>query len=161
MKLVFKFLCLLLVILFFVSCRKIENPKFRRLENFGVKKVELSQATVGFNITFHNPNNFGVSVKEAAFDFYADSVFIGHFLQPAQIEVPSNSEFSIPMEGVVPWQQLFNSKLKNAVGKELLVQANGDVKIGKAGVYITKKLAYQGKQKLDLRLLKNPAGAGF
>lgn len=155
-------LALLLSAGILASCGKVEEPKFQRLDNFSIKKLELQQATIGFNAKFFNPNNFGVSVKEAAFDVYADSIYIGKFLQPEQVAVNPAAQFSIPMEGNIPWQKLLNSKLKDLAGKEVLLKANGAVKIGKGGVYITKNLNYEGMQKLDMGLLKNPAeAAGF
>lgn len=163
MKKEFKHLGILLLIgMILSSCGKVEEPKFQQLANFSVKKLALQEAVIGFNAKFFNPNSFGVSVKEAAFDVYADSIYIGKFLQPEQVTVNPSAQFSIPMEGTISWQKLLHSNLKNMAGKEVLLKANGAVKIGKGGVYITKNLNYEGKQKLDMGLIKNPAeAAGF
>ena len=150
-----------LVMLTGLRCGKVEEPQFRRLENFGVRKLDLQQAQIGFDATFFNPNRFGVAVKEAVFDIYVDSTYFGKFTQPAEIAVNPEAFFSVPMEGSVSWQQALRSEWKNRIGKEVLLKANGVVKVGKAGVFITRNLNYQGKHKLDMDLLKNPAGAGL
>ncbi len=155
------FLFLFFLVGLLTSCDRVQDPQFRRLEHFGLKSLGLQQAVVGFSATYFNPNKFGVSVKEAALDFYVDSIYLGKFIQPDAITVNPGSEFSIPMEGKISWQQAISSNLQKLAGKEVLVKANGSVKVGKAGVFISKDINYQGRHTLDLNLLKNPAAAGF
>lgn len=154
-------LALLIGSLALTSCGKIEDPQFRRFEGFGLKHFDFNQPTVGFNVAFYNPNNFGVSVKEAAFDLYVDTVYLGKFTQSNEIAVTPEAEFKIPMEGQVSWAKAINSSLPKLAGKEVDIKADGAVKIGKAGVFISKSLNYKGRHKLDLDLIKNPAAAGF
>jgi LEA14-like dessication related protein len=144
-----------------VNCGKMKEPQFKGLENFEVKKMGLQNAVVGFDATFFNPNRFGLNVKEAALDIYLDSLYLGKFTQPQDVAVTSGANFSIPLEGTLTWQQVLKSEWKDLVGKEILFKANGLVKVGKAGVFVTKNIAYQGRHKLDMDLIKNPAGAGF
>lgn len=151
----------LLICLVLASCGKIEDPEFRRLDNFGVRKLGLRESTVGFNASYYNPNQFGVSVKEAVFDIYVDSVYLGKFTQPQQVEVSEKSEFSIPLEGTISLEKALNMNIPSLVGRTVLLRANGSVKLGKAGVFINRKIDYKGQHKLDETLIKNPAGAGL
>ena len=156
----------LLPIFFFSSillsaCGRVEQPEFRRLDNFGVKNVSLQKATIGFQMTYYNPNKFGVAVKEADIDLYVDSIYMGKFVQPQLVDVGSAAEFSIPMEGSISWKEVMKSNLHKQAGKEVLVRATGSVKVGKAGVFVNKDIQYAGRHTLDLDLLKNPAGAGL
>lgn len=150
-----------LIVVLFVSCGKVQEPQFRRIDNFGVKNVSFQDATVGLQITYFNPNGFGVAVKEADIDLFIDTVFVGKFLQPQQISVGEEAEFSIPIEGKISWRKIAQSNLHKQAGKEVLVKAAGTVKVGKGGVFVNKAINYSGKHVLDLDLLKNPAGAGF
>jgi hypothetical protein len=149
------------LLLLLASCARIEQPRFQRLEHFGIKKLGLQNAVIGFDATFHNPNKFGVTVKEAVFDFYADTIYIGKFIQPKEVAVPPGSEFSIPMEGTISWLKALDPNVQRMAGKQVMLKADGSVKLGKAGVFINKEVNYQGLHILDLGLLKNPAGAGF
>jgi len=142
------------------SCTKIEEPAFRRIDGFGVKKLGLTETVVGFNIAFFNPNNFGLTVKEAAIDVYVDSLLLGRFTQPEATSVVKKSEFVIPLQGAVSLVKAVELKLPSLVGKEVLVQAKGDVRVGKAGVFVTKEINYWGRHVLDVNLTKNPAAAG-
>jgi LEA14-like dessication related protein len=143
------------------SCGKVEEPEFRKLNNFGIRKLGLQESTVGFNAVYYNPNNFGVSVKEAVLDVYIDSTYLGKFTQPNQVEVDNKAEFSIPLEATVTLQNAMNLGLERKLGKEVSVRADGSVKIGKAGVFVTKDIDYKGRHLLDMNLIKNPAGAGL
>jgi LEA14-like dessication related protein len=141
-----------LVLVVLTGCRKIQDPQFRRLEEFGVKSFGIEKIDLGFKVTYFNPNNFGINVKEAGADFYIDSVYMGKFTQDLDVEVGKNSEFSIPFSGSVPLSTALKLKLNDLANRELFVQANGSVKVGKAGVYITKPFTYSGKHKVDFKL---------
>ena len=143
------------------SCGKVIEPEFRRLNNFGIRKFGLQESTIGFNAVYFNPNNFGVSVKEAALDVYIDSVYLGKFTQPQAVDVANKAEFSIPLEATITLRNAMNLGLENKMGKEVQVRADGSVRVGKAGVYVTKEIDYKGRHLLDLNLIKNPAGAGL
>jgi LEA14-like dessication related protein len=158
MKISFRLLFLVIV---FFSCGKMEEPQFKRFENFKIKSLGLKETVVGFNVTLYNPNGFGVTVKESAVDVYLDSVFVGNFIQTQQIAVKSGADFSIPLEGKVPISRALGMNLPGLIGKEVLVKADGSVKVGKAGVFITKEFNYEGRQFLTPDLLKNPASTGF
>ncbi|MCU7549156.1 LEA type 2 family protein [Chitinophagaceae bacterium LB-8] len=152
-----------LLLLFFVlgsliaSCGKVESPEFRKLDSFKVKKLDFQKADLGFNVTYFNPNNFGVSVKEAEIDIFVDSVYLGKFVQEQEIDVIKKSEFSLPLKGSVSIAKALQLNLNDITNRQVLVKANGAVKVGKAGIFITKPINYQGKHKVDLNLIKNPA----
>ena len=147
-----KALLLLAGVLLLLSCGKIQEPEFRRLESFNVKGLGLQQVDIGFKVTYFNPNNFGVSVKEAVTDVYVDSIYLGKFTQDQEISVAKNSEFSIPLSGSISLAEALKLKTSDLKNKELLVRANGSVKVGKAGVFISKPFNYTGKHKVDLKL---------
>jgi LEA14-like dessication related protein len=131
------------------SCQDVKDPEFRRVDNFGVKNVSFQDATIGFEVTYYNPNNFGVNVKEAEADVYIDSLFIGKFSQEKLVDVNKEAEFSIPFSGKVPLQKALEFNFKDLSSRDVLLKAEGSAKVGKAGVYITKPIKYEGRHKLD------------
>ena len=141
-----------LFILITFACGKIKDPEFRRLESFGVKNFNPEKVDIGFKVTYFNPNNFSVSVKEAATEVYIDSVYMGKFIQDQVVEVGKQGEFSLPLSGSVPLATALKLKINDRSNRSLLVQATGSVKVGKAGVYITRPFTYSGQHKVDLRL---------
>ena len=143
---------LALMVLGVVGCRDVKDPEFRRIENFRVKSMGLTHATIGFTITYNNPNNFGVSVKEAVALVMLDSVSIGEFRQDSSISVRKSSDFSVPMTGTITIGTIRKLDIPALAFKEIPVQANGTVKVGKAGVFVTKPIQYQGRHRLDIKL---------
>ena len=131
------------------SCQDVKDPEFRRVDNFGVKKVSFQDATIGFEVTYYNPNNFGVNVKEAEADVYIDSLYIGKFAQEKLVDVNKEAEFSIPFTGKIPLQKALEFNFKDLSNREVLLKAEGSAKVGKAGVYISKPIKYEGRHRLD------------
>jgi len=138
-----------LFVILLAGCTKIKDPQFRRVDNFHLKNFGLQEAVIAFNVTYFNPNNFGVTVKEAAADVYLDSVYLGKFVQDSTIGVSKNAEFSIPLSGGVSLQTVLNLNVQDLSQREVLLRANGSVRVGKAGIFITKPFTYQGKHRLQ------------
>jgi LEA14-like dessication related protein len=153
-KLTSYLLSLLLSSFLLTSCAKIIEPEFRRVENFAVKNANLSDVSVAFAVLFYNPNKFGVKVKDAVLDVYIDSVYVGKFTQPAETVVNGLADFSIPVEGKVSLSQAFKLDVTNLVGREVFIRANGNIKIGKGGVYMNRPILYEGRQTINADLLK-------
>lgn len=143
-----KFLPFLLIPLVW-SCSKIREPEFRRVDNFRVVNVGFTQARVAFNVTYFNPNNFGVSVREAAADVFVDTVHLGKFTQDSTVQVQGISEFSIPLTGTVTMQDIMKLRIQDLAQREVLLKADGQVKVGKAGIFVTKPFHYQGLHRLE------------
>jgi LEA14-like dessication related protein len=147
-------LSFLFIALAMASCNKIVEPEFRRVENFAVKNASLGDLTVAFGVVYFNPNRFGVKVKDADLDVYIDSIYVGKFIQPAETVVNEQAEFSIPVEGKVSFQQALKLDITHLVGREVFIRANGNIKIGKGGVYVNQPINYEGRETIDADLLK-------
>ena len=144
---------LLLLMILFASCRKVKDPEFRRLENIRLKNLGFTEVRIGLNVTYFNPNKFKVTVREAVTDVYLDSVYLGKFSQDSTVLVGDNAEFSVPMTGVIPTATALKMDFRDIEKREILVQAKGTVKVGKAGVFVNKDFDYSGRHKLsDIKL---------
>src|SRR3982750_3860374 len=119
---------LLVLMLGLFGCAKVKDPIFKNLGEFKVKSVGLQSTTIGFNVTYYNPNNFGVTVKEAEANIYMDSVFVGKFSQDSNVTVDKNSVFSIPLSGGVSMQTALQLNLQDLASKDILLKADGSVK---------------------------------
>ncbi len=139
----------LLFVLSLAGCAKVKDPEFRRVGNFRLKGLSPVQTTISFNVTYFNPNTFGVTLKEAQADVFMDSVYLGKFTQDSSIKVGRNTEFTLPFSGSIPLKTALELDLRNIGQREIFLRAEGDVRVGKAGVFVTKKVHYQGKHRLD------------
>ena len=40
------------------GCKEVKDPEFRKVDEFGLRNLSLVDATVGFSVTYFNPNDF-------------------------------------------------------------------------------------------------------
>ena len=138
-----------LFLLFLASCSNIKNPEFRKVEQFRVKNVGLQEVTVAFNVSFFNPNKFGVTVKDAVADIYMDSVFLGKFSQDSLIYVNRKADFSIPLSGKISLGTALKLDLRNIGERKVFIKADGTARVGKAGIFVNKDFDYEGSHGLS------------
>ena len=139
----------LLLLMMLQACAKTKEPEFRSVENFRIISLDFTELNIGLDVTWYNPNNFSLTVKEAEADVYVDSLFLGKFIQKETIEVGKNVEFSIPFSGKLPIAKALQLDFKNIGEREILLTANGTVKVGKAGIFVNKTFKYSGKHRLS------------
>ncbi len=141
------------LLLIISGCTNVKDPEFLKIEKFRVKSFGITQGTIGLNVTYHNPNNFGVTIKETEAEVYVNSIHLGTFTQDSLISVEKKADFSIPISGTIPLDKFLQLNLKDLSNKEILIKAEGTTKVGKLGIYITKPVLYEGKHKLnDVRI---------
>lgn len=140
---------LLLPVLLLSACANIKAPEFKGIEKFGVRQVTLQSATLGFDVAYFNPNNFGVTVKDAQVDVYLDSVYLGKFNQEQDVSVYQNTVFSIPFTGNISLLNAMNLKPGQWGSRPILLKAEGSVKVGKAGIFVTRPISYEGRHSLN------------
>jgi LEA14-like dessication related protein len=131
-----------------VSCSRIVEPEFRQLENFRVRSLGLDQVTIGLGMTFYNPNSFTVTVKETGAKVYLDKVFLGDFIQDSAVAVGDKTDFTIPLSGTIPLTTFLKMNLTDIHKRQVLIQADGSTKVGKAGIFISKTIRYAGRHRL-------------
>ena len=152
MSYVLRFCPLLLTFLVFSGCKEVKDPEFKRIEAFRVKTFGFQQSEIGFNVVYYNPNDFGVSVKEAAAEVFVDSVSLGVFKQDTTVAVRKNAEFSIPLSGSISFEQARKLNIESLPFREVQVRADGEVKVGKGGIFVKRPFNYTGRHRLSLKL---------
>lgn len=145
----------LLLLFALAGCMQVKEPEFRKIEKFRLRNFGITEGVIAFNARYYNPNNFGVSVKEAEADVYIDSVYLGKFVQDSSVQVNKNADFSIPLSGKITLATALKIDLEDIEKRDILLRAIGSVKVGKAGVFVNKPFEYRGKHRLeDLKLNK-------
>ena len=86
-------------------------------------------------------------MKHTDLDIFFDGSYLGHSSQDYQITIPKLSEFTLPMEVNIEMKNVVINALSTFLGKEVFVKVTGHVKLGKANVYKTITVNYEGKQR--------------
>jgi LEA14-like dessication related protein len=131
------------------SCSKMKAPEFRSIENFRIDSAGLVSSKVRLDVLLFNPNNFSVKLKETASNFYIDSTYLGQLTQDSVVSIAANSSFVVPLTGTVQVNKLLNNGLAILLNKKVLVRAEGNTKVGKAGLFINYPFHFQEMQSLD------------
>lgn len=145
-----KWLIFIVIVGYFLTgCSKIADPEFREISAFQVKALSLNEASVSLSMKYFNPNNFTLSVKETDVKIYLNGRYMGRMIQDTTVVIGREANFILPLSGTIPLQTFLTLNLKNVHKKEVQILAEGSTKVGKAGIFISKKITYQGMHRLD------------
>ena len=133
-------------LLFMTSCREPKDLEYRTFKNLSSDKLGFSTSTFKVDLVYYNPNNFGLQLKRTDLDVYIDSNYLGHTAQDYQINIPRRAEFTLPLSIEVDMKNAYKNAIPALFGKEVLVRVVGKVKLGKANVFKSFDVNYEGKQ---------------
>lgn len=140
----------LVSLLFMTSCREPKELEYRDFKNLSTDKLGFSTSTFKVDLIYYNPNNFGLQLKRTDLDVYIDSNYLGHTAQDYQINIPRRGEFTLPLSIEVDMKNAYKNAIPALFGKEVLVRVTGKIKLGKANVFKSFNVNYEGKQTFSL-----------
>jgi len=132
------------------SCRSPKDLEFREFNNITLEKLGFAGAALKVDLTYYNPNNFGLELNRTDLDLFVDSIFLGHSSQDIQVAIPRRANFTIPLKIDLDMKNLLRNGLTSLFSKEIKVRLLGKVKVGKAGVYKTFNVDYISVQNFSL-----------
>lgn len=148
-NLLYPFLILLAVICT-PSCQAPKELVYRDFKNLTVDKIGFASTMLKLDLIYYNPNNFGLQLKYTDLDIFVDNNYLGHSSQDFQITIPRLSEFTLPLQIQLDMKNLMKNAIPTLLmGKEVMVKVTGTVKLGKANVYKTFPVNYEGVQKFS------------
>lgn len=145
---------LLLVIsslpLLLVCCAVPKELEYRDFKNFTIDKIGFSSSAIKMDLVYYNPNNFSLQLQRTDLDIFIDNNYLGHTIQELQITIPKRAEFFIPVKIDVDMKNLLKNGFITLVNNEVMIKVTGTVKVGKANVYKTFPVSYEGKQRFTV-----------
>lgn len=149
-KLLFYPIAFFLMIILATSCQSPKELVYRDFKNVKIEKAGFAATSLKVDLIYYNPNNFGLQLKYTDLDIFVDNTYLGHSSQDHQITIPKLAEFTLPLAIDVDMKNLLKNSLSSVLGKEVLVKITGTVKLGKANVYKTFPVNYEGLQKFSV-----------
>ena len=143
------YLAFLIIVFLAPSCQAPKELVYRDFKNLKVEKVGFAATTLKVDLVYYNPNRFGLQLKYTDLDIYVDNSYLGHSAQDYQITIPRLAEFTMPLAIEVDMKNLLKNALPSLLGKEVLVKITGTVKLGKANVYKSFPVSYEGLQRFS------------
>ncbi len=140
---------LLILTILLISCSAPKELEYREFRNFSVQKIGFSTSSVKMDMIYYNPNGFGLQLKRIELDVFVNGVLLGHTSQEYQITIPKKEQFIIPITIEVDMKNLLKNSLTTLFNKEVKVKVTGSIKVGKANVFISFPVNYEGVQAVD------------
>ena len=133
-----------------VSCAAPKELEYRDFKNFSIEKLGFSSSSVRMDLIYFNPNNFGLQLKRTDLDIFLDSNYLGRTEQEYAITIPRRAEFTIPIKMDVDMRNLLKNGFITLFSNEVKVKVIGNVKVGKANVFKSFPVNYEGVQRFTL-----------
>lgn len=147
---IFLLLFVFVIMTLMPGCREPKELEYRDFKNLSTEKLGFSTSTIKLDLIYYNPNNFGLELKRTDLDIFINGNYLGHTAQEYQIHIPRKGEFSLPLTIEVDMKNAYKNALPALFGQEVLVKVTGKVKLGKANVYKSFTVNYEGKQQFSL-----------
>lgn len=133
-----------------ISCSTPKELEYRDFKNFGIEKLGFSATAIKMDLVYYNPNNFGLQLKSTDLDIFLDNNYLGHTIQEQLVLIPSREEFSIPVKIDLDMKNLLKNGLSTLLSNEVTIKVTGTVTVGKANLYKSFPVNYEGKQKFAI-----------
>jgi len=130
-------------------CHAPKEFVYQDYKNFHIKKMGFNNSMVILDLQYFNPNNFGLQLKKTDLDIYIDNNFLGHSATDTLINIPRRDTFLLPIKFAVDMKNVFKNAFNALSGNEVTIKVTGKVKVGKANVFMSMPVNYEGKHKFS------------
>ena len=118
----------------------IQPVEVKNVDNFQLTDV-LTKPSVQFDVNIHNPNNFGLTLKEfKSTAFLGDKIVTDIFIAK-KIHIGANSDISIPFQTQPSLNAIVGMMLSGSASKDLKVE----------GFLVVKKFIFRKKFPFTVR----------
>ena len=140
----------LLLMLLTLSCKKPQSFEYRDLKNFKIDSLGFAKSNISMDLVYFNPNNFGVDLKHVDCDIYIDHNYLGKYVLDTTMHITKKSEFAIPSKMQIDMKNLFKNTFNTIISNEVLLEAKGNTRVGKGGIFITVPFSYSGRHSFSM-----------
>lgn len=132
------------------SCRQIVAPKYVGVENIQLQSKGFTNTTLSADVRLYNPNKSNLTFKSGSLNIFVDDRLLGHTELDSTIYINRLDTFSIPIAVKLDIKNVLGNALSIGLKDSVLMRLEGKVKVGRSGVFITRPVNYERREKLDL-----------
>lgn len=134
----------------FLSCSSPKSLEYKDLRNFSIEKLGFTTSRLKMDLVYNNPNNFGLQLRRTDLDIFINGNLLGHSSSDTLITIPRRDQFTLPIMFDADMKNLLKNIFNTVLNKEFTLKVAGSLKVGKANVFISVPVNYEGKQKFGL-----------
>ncbi|PVD50212.1 hypothetical protein DC498_21035 [Terrimonas sp.] len=143
-------LLLFSLVMSFYSCRQIVAPEYVAIDNIQFGGESFSKTVLSADVKLYNPNKSNLTFKSGSLDIYVDNRLLGHTELDSTIHIAKSDTFTVPIAVNLNMGNVLGNALALGLKDSVLIRLDGNVKVGRSGVFITRPVKYEQKEKLDL-----------
>lgn len=129
------FVLLICCSIFLYGCKSIKDIEYLGIKETKLQNLGLQKGVIKVVLQYHNPNKFGIDLKETQLEVYANGKYIGIAENPEKFNVPKSSNFDFPV--FVHFNPLKALALVGLLKADKVnLRVKGTTKAGKGGIYI-------------------------
>ena len=143
------FLILAIFIFTNLGCSSPKELEYQDYKNFHLEKLGFTTSRVILDLQYYNPNNFGLQLRRTDLDIFINNTFLGHSGSDTLINIPRRDTFLLPIQFNTDMKNVFKNAWNTMTGNEVMVKVTGRIKVGKANVFMSMPVNYEGKHKFS------------
>lgn len=132
------------------SCRQIVAPEYVSIDNIQLGGENFSKVVLSADVKLYNPNKSNLTFKSGSLDIYVDNRLLGHTELDSTIHIAKLDTFAVPIAVNLNMGNVLGNAFSLGLKDSVLIRLDGNVKVGRSGVFITRPVKYEQKEKLDL-----------
>lgn len=137
-------------VLIIMGCSSPKELEYQDYKNIRLERMGFTTTRVKMDLQYYNPNNFGLQLKRTDLDIFINNNYLGHSGSDTLIQIPRRDTFLLPIVFDMDMKNLLKNAFNSATGNEVLVKVTGKIKVGKANVFMSMPINYEGKHKFSL-----------
>lgn len=132
-----------------VGCAKPEPPQLVGISEVEVVSFGLPESIIGMEVSLFNPNNQRMQLKKANMEIFINNQLLGSSLLDSTIDIPKKDTFLVPLRVKVKTLSGASKFLQSmSSDTSIFFKVKGSAELGKAGLFFTYPLNYEGTQEL-------------
>ncbi len=132
------------------SCSAPKEIVYRQYKNLAIEKLGFGNSFVRLDLEYYNPNNFGLQLRRTELDIMVNGNYLGRSISDTFVNIPRRDTFTIPVKFDVDMKNLFKNALSTLSGNEVTIKITGKIKLGKANVFMSMPIDYEGRHKFSV-----------
>lgn len=131
------------------ACSKPEPPQLIGISEVEVVSFGLPESIIGMEVSLYNPNNQRMQLKKANMEIFINNQLLGSSLLDSTIDIPKKDTFAVPLRVKVKTLSGASKFLQSmSPDTSIFFKVKGSAELGKAGLFFTYPLNYEGIQEL-------------
>ncbi len=128
-----KILLLSTIFVLISGCTFSKKPEFKHIDHLEVKNVGLRNISLTADAVFNNPNHLKGKLSIDDIHVLVDNIDVG-VISSQEFDVPSKSEFTIPLEGTFSLSKIYEKNKNSILGSVLKIIQTDSLDIQYKGV---------------------------